>query len=325
MVNKFNFFTKLTLVIILIISFWKVNAFALDKKTSSTLSHYILALMYDRMGKLEMAVSEYKKALILDYKNPDIHSNLGVTYLKQNSIQKAINEFVLASNFDSEAVEPHAVLALLYFAENKDEDASKEYEIALKNAIKRDPKSVNIYKSLGALYLKQKKYTAAEETFKLILELNPKEYQTHFLLANVYDETDKDELAQEELKKSLNINSNYSDALNYLGYLYVEQNKNLKEAEKLIQKALSEQPDNGAFVDSLGWLYFKQGKIASAIEMLERASKLIEDSIIFDHLADAYFKNNDFEKAKINWKKSIQLDKTQVNVKNKLEKLESKK
>ncbi len=324
MVNKINLLTKLILVVTLTIGFWKVDSFALDKKASSTLSHYILALMYDRMGNLDIAISEYKKALILDYNNPDIHSNLGVTYLKQNAIQKAIKEFILASNFDTEAVEPHAILALLYFADNKIEEASGEYEIALKNAIKRDPQNTSIYRSLGALYLKQKKYAAAEKSFKSILEVAPKDYEAHFFLANVYDETDKDQLAEEELKKSLNINNNYAEALNYLGYLYVEQNKNLKEAEGLIEKALKSEPENGAFIDSLGWLYFKQGNFEQAIKMLEKASKLVEDPIILDHLGEAYFKINNFEKAKVSWKKSLELDKTQTNVKNKLEKIESK-
>jgi len=87
----------------------------------------------------------------------------------------------------------------------------------------------------------------------------------------------------------------------------------------MIRKALGIEPDNGAYIDSLGWLYFKQGRFQEAIKELERASILFKDPVIFDHLGDAYLKTGDTEKAKANWQKSLDLDPVQDKVKKKIE------
>jgi Tfp pilus assembly protein PilF len=106
--------------------------------------------------------------------------------------------------------------------------------------------------------------------------------------------------------------------LNFLGYTYVEKNKNLAQAETMIRKALEIEPNNGAYIDSLGWFYFKRGRFKEAITELEKASSLLDDPVIYDHLGDVYFKINEIEKAKLNWEKSLELDPNQEKVKEKL-------
>jgi tetratricopeptide (TPR) repeat protein len=106
-----------------------------------------------------------------------------------------------------------------------------------------------------------------------------------------------------------------------MGYLYVEENKNLEVAEAMIKKALEIEPDNGAYVDSLGWLYFKQGRLEDSIKELERASLLLEDPVIYEHLGEAYLKIGNIEKAKVNWQKLLKLEPHQDKVKQKLENL----
>jgi Tfp pilus assembly protein PilF len=294
------------------------KVFAFDKRTSNALSHYIMGVMYDDLGDVEKAIQEYKYALKADSKNTVIHLNLVVSYIKKNDLSSAVEELRTTIRLEPDAVEPHAILALLYSLQNKSQESNLEYEIALKNASKLNPKNIEIYKNLGALYLHQKKPQAAESIYRLILELAPEDAEANFYLANIYDQAGDRKKAEEELKKCLQKNPGYHEALNYLGYLYVEENKSLDEAELLIKKALELQPDNGAYVDSLGWLYFKQGKFKEAIELLSRAGTLLEDPVIFDHLGDAYFKAGDIENAKLNWQKSLKLGPTQDKVKEKL-------
>ena len=297
------------------------KAFALDKKASFVLSHYIMGAVYERLQDIDRAVSEYKKALKADSKNTVIHLDLASIYIKKNDIPQAIEELTLTARLDPEAVEPHAILAILYSSQNKPDLAATEYEIALKNASKLQPENIDIYKSLAAIYLAQKKYKDAENTYRLILNLSPNDAQAHFYLANIYEELKKRDAGVLELKKSLQLNPDYHEALNYLGYLYVEENRNLDEAEVMIRKALEIQPDNGAYVDSLGWLYFKQGKFKEAIKELEKASSLLEDPVINDHLGDVYLKTGDIEKAKLNWQKSLELDPKHDEVQKKIEEL----
>jgi Tfp pilus assembly protein PilF len=99
----------------------------------------------------------------------------------------------------------------------------------------------------------------------------------------------------------------------------VEEDKNLEEAAKLIRKALEMEPGNGAYIDSLGWFYFKKGKYAEALKELERASSLLSDPVIYEHLGDTYFKMGNPGKAKINWEESLKLDPQQDQVKKKIE------
>jgi len=297
------------------------ESFALDKKTSAALSHYIMGVMHDDLGDIEKAAQEYKQALKADYENTVIHLNLAVTYVKKNQFDKAIDELNIAIEMDPAAVEPHAILAILYSLQNKAEASNREYELALKNASKLHPKNIDIYKNLGALYLEQKKLAAAESVYKLILDLSPADAPAHFYLANIYEQAGDTKKIEGELKKALELNPDYHEALNYLGFLYVEENRDLDRAEVMIKKALEMQPENGAYVDSLGWLYFKKGKIEEAIKALTRASVLLADPVIFDHLGDVYFQAGDSENAKNSWQNSLKLDVKQEKVKEKLKKL----
>ena len=125
------------------------------------------------------------------------------------------------------------------------------------------------------------------------------------------------------------MNPENAEALNYLGYMFAEKGINLNEAIFLIEKALKIEPDNGYFVDSLGWVYYQKGIIDKALFELSRAIELLQkyntdDSIIREHLGDAYYKKGNFAEAKKQWEISVSLDSTREEVKKKLEELENK-
>lgn len=296
-----------------------------DRKTKATVSHFIMAGVYERLGRVDEAIDEYKKALSSDPANAAIHSGLASAYLKKNDVAKAIEELNLAVKYEPGSVEPHAVLALLYFSQDKLTEAGKEYEAALENASRLEPENAAIYKRLGLLYLQQKNYAAAEKTYRLLLELSAEDAESRFFLSNVLDEQKRREEAVEQLKKVIESDPAYHQALNYLGYVYVEDNRNLAEAEELIKRALAIEPDNGAYIDSLGWLFFKKGKYKEALAQLTRAASLLEDPVIFDHLGDVYQKLKDTEKARQSWEKSLSISPEQPAVRKKLEALPAKK
>ena len=140
----------------------------------------------------------------------------------------------------------------------------------------------------------------------------------------VYNELKNNALLEKELKKAIALKPDYAEALNFLGYVYVENNKNLFEAENLIKRALKIEPENGAYLDSLGWLYYKRGKIKEAQETLERAASFISDPVVFDHLGDVFLKLKDISNARINWQESLKLNPKQENVGKKIESLKNK-
>ena len=94
---------------------------------------------------------------------------------------------------------------------------------------------------------------------------------------------------------------------NDLGYLYAEQGKNLEKAEAMIRKAVEQEPDNFAYLDSLGWVLFKRGKAKEAVDPLEKAIKaqietIATDATVYEHLGDVYFQLHQTDKAKEAWK-----------------------
>lgn len=299
----------------------KTDSIALDKKTSSAISHYIMGVISEGIGDIDTAIQEYKKSLKFDEEASVIHLNLASSYIKKDNIPEAIDELKTLIRLDPEVIEPHAILALLYTSQDKLREAAEEYETTLKKASKLQPKNIEIYKSLGALYLQQKKYKEAEGAYKLIIELAPENPEAHFYLGNIYNELKKNNLSENELKETIRLKPDFPEALNYLGYLWAEENKNLDQAETMIKKALQADPDNGAYIDSLGWVYFRRGKFKEAVKELERAGSLLEDPVIYDHLGDAHLKVNDKEKAKLNWQKSLKLSPGQEKIREKLEKI----
>jgi tetratricopeptide (TPR) repeat protein len=91
------------------------------------------------------------------------------------------------------------------------------------------------------------------------------------------------------MEKAIELNPHNAAALNYLGYTWAENGIRLEEAEALIRRALELSPNDGFYVDSLGWVYYQRGQYQQAIEQLERALELAgDDPTITEHLADAY-------------------------------------
>ena len=96
---------------------------------------------------------------------------------------------------------------------------------------------------------------------------------------------------------------------NHLGYSWVDRGQNLEEAGQLIRKALELSPDNGAYLDSLGWYYFKAGKFAEAKKELLSAVKQMEkeDAVVFDHLADVCEQLGEHADAITYWESALKL------------------
>jgi tetratricopeptide (TPR) repeat protein len=119
------------------------------------------------------------------------------------------------------------------------------------------------------------------------------------------------EKATDLLRKSIALDpANAAEAYNYLGYMWADHNMHLEEAEEMIKHALQIDPNNGAYLDSLGWLEFKQGKFDQGLADLLRAAKNIErdDSIVYEHIGDTYLKLDRVPEALGAWQKALALD-----------------
>ena len=144
----------------------------------------------------------------------------------------------------------------------------------------------------------------------------------YYYLATSYQEMDRPEECEAALRKCMNLDPTDPDVLNFLGYLLADEDIKLNEAEKLIQRALQMDPENGFYLDSLGWVDYRQGKAKEAIEYIRRAIRAMnsDDSILRDHLGDAYLLNRDTNAALREWQRALRLDPEAEGVQEKIDK-----
>lgn len=135
------------------------------------------------------------------------------------------------------------------------------------------------------------------------------------------------EKAAELFKKSIQLDpGDAAEAYNYLGFMWADQNTNLEEAESYIKKALASDPENGAYLDSLGWLDYRLGKYDQALAELLSAAQALksEDPTVLDHIGDTYEKLNQAPRALDYWERAFALDKSDKKLAEKIEQHKTK-
>jgi tetratricopeptide (TPR) repeat protein len=185
-------------------------------------------------------------------------------------------------------------------------------KVLLEQLIEKDPKDVRPLDALGNILRSHERYGEARDYYTRALALIPKPTKdnwTLFYSRGVCNERMKDwPAAEADFKEALVLSPDESLVLNYLGYSWVDQGSNLKQAMDYIRKAVKLKPDDGYYVDSLGWAYYRLGNMAAAVENLERAVELKpDDPIINDHLGDAYWKVGRALEAKYQWQQALTL------------------
>jgi Flp pilus assembly protein TadD len=114
--------------------------------------------------------------------------------------------------------------------------------------------------------------------------------------------------AEADFLRALELKPNQPLVLNYLGYSWIEQGLNLDRAQKMIEDAVEQRPNDGYIVDSLGWVFYRLGKYPDAVKQLERAVELRpEDPVINDHLGDAFWRVGRKLEARFQWRHALAL------------------
>lgn len=120
--------------------------------------------------------------------------------------------------------------------------------------------------------------------------------------------------------------ANAAEACNYLGYMWAERNMHLDQAGEMIKRALELDPNNGAYLDSLGWLHYRQGKFEEALKALLRAAQTLpkDDPVVFEHLGDTCAKLERLPQALDYWQKSLSLNPANKAVADKIESMKTR-
>lgn len=184
-----------------------------------------------------------------------------------------------------------------------------------------------VYAELGDLHRYESNFEESVAAYDTALakmdELNRIDWTVQYFRGVSNFELDRWEDARADFEKAVELSNGNAHVLNYLGYSLADRGEELDYAEDLIRKAVEQIPDSGAFVDSLGWVFYRKGRFDEAVEQLELAAKLLPyDPIVTDHLGDAYWKVGRTREAYFLWNRALSFDPAEADEERILRKIE---
>ena len=263
------------------------------------------ALVYVEMQEPHRAVTELKGILQAHPSELRVRDYLGWLYEQIDDVEKALDTYRTNIDLDSTFYDSRLHLGILLYRLTRYDEAVQH----LTRAAGLKPGDSEVHLLLGLSYLQANEFERATSAFEKGLEYHPNDEDLRFNLGAAYDKLDRFPDVVREMEAVLALNPDHTDALNYLGYSYADRGINGEEAVELTRRAVALKPDNGAYVDSLGWALFKVGKVAEALRELQRAAELVEDDpVIFEHLGEIYLIQEHRDAAKAAWVRALQLD-----------------
>jgi tetratricopeptide (TPR) repeat protein len=270
------------------------------------------SLLFRGMSRLQAkkykeAQEDFQKLGEMDAGNPSQLYGLGLAQLWQGKRDEAEGTFKKLVEAHPSAVAGYTQLAFIYDKTSRTAEAVG----LLERGVKENPESVELYLLLGSAQLDLGQPKKAEKVFVDGIKATGNSTALRFQLAVLYDQNGKFADAESELKAIIDIEPSNAQALNYLGYSWIDRDKNLQEGEALIRRALKVEPDNHYYQDSLGWACYKQGRYdeakAALIQAVSQPNDSPEEWIVFEHLGKVYEKLGDSKNAQVNFDKSKQL------------------
>lgn len=322
--------------------------------------HWQLGELYENQNRLGEALQSYERVITIRPEQISVWNRLGQLYLQTGDNPAAVRSFlaVLESlekrtvpppsrNSSWTEIEAHSGISLAYQAQGNFEKAEhhitraiallEERALSIRSgnranrAMSRERIDLamrlrNARYTLAQIYLRFNDAQKAVDTFEKILTVDDKYVPALTGIGIAYQMLDDVKQAENYLRKAIGLTSQEElpDAYNALGYLYAEQGTKLDEAAALIRRALKSAPTSGAYLDSLGLVYFKQGKLDAAIENLEQANHYLPDTPeILLHLADAYLEKGLKEKALQTLEHAVRIEPDNVELRQKLDTIKS--
>ena len=310
-----------------------------------------LGELYQATQQPESALAIFNAALEIEPDNVLIHRGLRRTYVDMDSLQKALRhaqEEVRLTPLDRSAARR---VGMLYYWLDSLQQADSVFT-HLAESGERYPAN---HSYLGRIALRHDDLERAREQFTIVTQLADSVYESWLELGYVYrqmGQPDKeietyrnglshmrDEQSQSRLLFTLGSAleqhgridesvavfevliaraPDFDQALNYLGYMLADRGERLEYARELIEQAVSISPDNAAYLDSYGWVFYRLGNYQEALVNLKKAVKLDSDPVIFDHLGDVYQAMGDTEQAHSWWQKALDMEPDNEKIKEKL-------
>lgn len=268
------------------------------KHNPSPQSYRELVVDLFRNGHYEEAASTTRELIAKypDEQNAMIFGLLARSLYLDGKIEPALEAAREAQKRDADDQETLFLIGFLLGRADRNQEAIDHYQAILARFPNDDEASKRARLGISAVYVGMDDYEKGAKVLEEVLEQDPDDPHVN----------------------------------NDLGYLYADRGQHLEKAEAMIRKALEDEPTNTAYLDSLGWVLYRQGRFEEALVPLEQAAEdRIADPTILDHLGDVYYRLQRYEEAQDAWKsakeaasKSDPPDKRLPSIRQKLQELE---
>jgi tetratricopeptide (TPR) repeat protein len=266
-----------------------------------------LGTVYREANKHQQAVDTFRKMLDLGDENAIRGYQQIVETYRDNK------QWQMATEAAAEAAKKYPNDRGLQMVSASQQADMGKSEVAIehvKSLLKGNADDREVYIALAQMYSRVKDWPKAEENVSKAIDLSgkpeDKDYAI-FVQGSVYERQKKYDLAEEAFRKVLADDPKNAMTLNYLGYMLADRDTRVEEALGYIRRAVALDPQNGAYLDSLGWAYYKLGKYDLAEENLRRASERIAtDPTVHQHLGELYQRTGRLKLAASNYERSLE-------------------
>ena len=268
--------------------------------------------LYAQMKQFDKALETLKRYVEIDPESIEARLALGGYCLAAERYDEALSHIREAIRLDSNIAEAHAMLGRYHLVASDDPVKALESYTA---ALQIDNDNADALFGLAMTYGRMGDLNNALLTLQTILKNNPANLHAVEQMSMIYAENDTSpsdaaEMIRGAIESVTGLPTQLSPAiLNTVGFIYADKGLHLDGAVALIQKALEAEPANPAYLDSLGWAYYRQSRYDEAAVYLKRAADAAPDNaVILDHLGDAYLKVDQADAAVASWKSALEFD-----------------
>jgi tetratricopeptide (TPR) repeat protein len=263
------------------------------------------------------AVEYFKSATQLASWNVEAWVRLGGIYFDNRKYDDALKVMSEAITYFPEDFRVNLILGLSLSQLNRNDEA----KVYLQKAVELNPKDITALSAFGYTLSQLKDNDEAVIYLKKALSITPDDVNLLGTLGLIYDTQKNWNECDSVYSKALSIDSTNALINNNFAYSLSERGIKLDEALKMAKIAVAAEPKNSAYLDTMGWVYFKSGNLDSAIGYINKAIVVGGDKPdILEHLGDIQFKMGKKDKALETWEKALNLDKNNTELKQKVEK-----
>ncbi len=277
-----------------------------------------LLRFYEEIAQLDKGIETAKKIIDLDSEDKSIRRRLGILYYRADSLKQADSLFTSLIDSGEDNLVNYYYAGQVSFAQENYESSKKHFRWLTTEA----DTVLDGWMNLARVYFVQDsldKVVNVYETGINHMQTIEDSMIILYSMAAANESRDSVDLSIKQFEFVIKNQPGNGLAYNYLGYMLADRGMKLDYSLQLILKALELDPDNGAFIDSYGWVLYRMGEYKKSIKVLLEALKFNNrDSVIFEHVGDAYEALGDFNKAREFWGKAFEMNPDSDSIKWKL-------